>query len=69
MNFKDTKESSDLSAVQVDAGSTYLAEDTSFEGFDGEVGACWRKPCQGCNSHVFLCYLALNVWNVDIFEV
>ena len=37
VNFKDTTKSSDLSAVQVDADSIYMAEGTSFEGFEGEV--------------------------------
>lgn len=41
VDFKDTTKSSDLSAVQVDAGSTYTAEDTSFDGFAGEVRTCW----------------------------
>lgn len=37
MEFKDTRKSSDLSAVQVDEKSSYTAEDTSFVGFQGEV--------------------------------
>lgn len=35
--FSDMLGSPDLSAVQLDAGSTFMAEDTSFEGFEGEV--------------------------------
>ena len=38
MSFKDTRESSDLSAVQINKDSIYMAEDTYFEGFEGEVG-------------------------------
>lgn len=28
----------DMLAVQADSGSTYMAEDTTFDGFEGEVG-------------------------------
>lgn len=37
VDFKDSSGSSDLSAVQVDQASSYMAEDTSFTGFEGEV--------------------------------
>ena len=45
VEFNDTSESKDFSAVQVDATSSYLGEDTSFVGFAGEVcaGICCRK--------------------------
>lgn len=36
--------SSDLSAVQVDKDSSYMAEDTSFVGFKGEVGV-FKQIC------------------------
>lgn len=42
MEFKDTSNSLDRSAVQVDGKSSYMAEDTSFEGFEGEVRAVGR---------------------------
>lgn len=42
VEVKDMRGLSDLSAVQVDKHSTYIAEDTSFEGFQGEVGAFGR---------------------------
>ena len=38
VEFRDSSGSLDLSAVQVDQGSNYTAEDTSFKGFEGEVG-------------------------------
>lgn len=37
VDFIDSSGSSDLSAVQVDQGSSYMAEDTSFTGFEEEV--------------------------------
>lgn len=37
VNFRDFTKSSDLSAVQSDRDSTYIAEETTFVGFDGEV--------------------------------
>lgn len=37
VDFKDSSGSSDLSAVQVDQASSYMAENTSFTGFEGEV--------------------------------
>ena len=37
VEFNDSSGSLDLSAVQVHEGSIYMAEDTSFEGFTGEV--------------------------------
>ena len=42
VSFKETRGSSDLSAVHVDRGSIYVAEDTYFEGFEGEVGD-WER--------------------------
>lgn len=42
--FNDTSGSSDLSAVQVDDSSVYMAEDTSFVGFEGEVSGFF--PCR-----------------------
>lgn len=37
MELSDSSRSPDLSAVQVDHASSYMAEDTSFIGFEGEV--------------------------------
>ena len=37
--FSDATEASDLSAVQLDKTSTYVGQDTAFNGFEGEVGA------------------------------
>lgn len=39
VEFNDTSKTVDLSAVQADAKSTYMAEGTSFVGFAGEVCA------------------------------
>lgn len=44
VEFKDTTKSSDLSAVQVDEESSYMAVDTSFVGFQGEVGF-YERAC------------------------
>lgn len=41
VSFKDTVQSR-IHAVEADKDSTYTAEDTSFEGFDGEVGDLYR---------------------------
>ena len=38
VEFRDTRKTPDVSAVQVDEDSSYMAEDTSFVGFQGEVG-------------------------------
>lgn len=56
VNFKDTRKLPDLSAVQVDEYSTYVAEDTSFEGFQGEVGAHGRTTL-----HIS-CFLPRTTW-------
>lgn len=37
VEFSDSLGSVDLAAVQVDEGSSYMAEDTSFMGFAAEV--------------------------------
>ena len=37
VNFIDTTESADLSALQSDDNSTFVAEETAFIGFQGEV--------------------------------
>ena len=37
VEFCDSSGSEELSAVQVNEGSSYMAEDTSFVGFAGEV--------------------------------
>ena len=36
--FSDTRESPDLLAVQVGDDATYIAVETTFTGFEGEVG-------------------------------
>lgn len=38
VDFVDFSGSTDVAAVQVDQASSYMAEDTSFTGFEGEVG-------------------------------
>ena len=38
VEFIDTSESLDLSAVQLDGDSMFVAEGTAFIGFQGEVG-------------------------------
>ena len=37
VNFSDSTKSLDRSAVQSDSDSTYIAEETTFVGFEGEV--------------------------------
>lgn len=37
VNFSDSTKSTDRSAVQSDIDSTYIAEETTFVGFEGEV--------------------------------
>lgn len=38
VNFSDSTQTSDLSAVQTDSDSIYIAEETTFVGFEGQVG-------------------------------
>lgn len=38
VNFSDSTQLSDLSAVQTDIESIYIAEETTFVGFEGQVG-------------------------------
>lgn len=41
VNFSDSTKSPDLSAVQSDHDSTYIAEETIFVGFKGEVSVIY----------------------------
>lgn len=45
VEFNDTRGALDISAVQLDEESSYMAEDTSFIGFQGEVGVFERTHC------------------------
>lgn len=47
MNFYDPSGSADLSAVQTDEESKYVAEETVFGGFAGEVRAALRADVAG----------------------
>ena len=48
--FIDTSESPDLSAVQSDSESTFVAEGTTFIGFQGEVRGTHMTRAARCSS-------------------
>lgn len=70
--FSDTSMSSDLSALQVDQDSSYMAEDTAFVGFLGEVqherfwfmGSLSRRNVFYCTAAVTLCMAACGAFNL-----
>lgn len=61
VDFEDSSGSSDISAVQVDHKSSYMAEYTSFTGFDGEV-------CLGYTRSLNTCLLAFPLQNVLLWN-
>lgn len=45
VNFVDFSKSPDVSALQADEMSSYIAQDTAFRGYQGEVSPCLLSVC------------------------
>ena len=74
VDFIDSTGSSDLSAVQVDDESTYVAVETAFNGFEGEVGRKHQqhvktKNMRHINSHPCITCMSFYLCGIMIIMV